>query len=400
MVRLFTPSSIMTTRRVLLFAISLLLSPSPLFSLLRGNSVHNTNTFSFLADAQSTGNINGIHTVYAGDQYADCTGFFCFSGPNWGSNGKCDIIGSRSMGEARAREKQQLVLFILSPDSYFLFFYLLTVEITFWFNNITLPFTPSLTSIQNAKTHTTRHDMMRATPGQFSWQVKVTFSQSAATYSGGSCFANTVEYYDWNKLWGKGRCGYTHNHQLDSDRFVWRRLQNLHTSAPNCGGNVANCSGIQLGTYSYDNGVTPYPNENWALSKTFSTILQPDVAYILRMDSYSNGTVVHSIISSLDETLLESKTNVHSNLCVNYEQGAVLGLYFGGTCAAPQDITVKYETVSGPTNAPSVSPTRLPSSTIITASPTKQVSSKPTLKPTTTKSPTRKPTRRPTRKPK
>lgn len=38
-----------------------------------------------------TSNIDGIHTVYAGDQYADCTGLFCFSGPNWGSNGKHDI---------------------------------------------------------------------------------------------------------------------------------------------------------------------------------------------------------------------------------------------------------------------------------------------------------------------
>ena len=241
-------------------------------------------------------------------------------------------------------------------------------------------------------------------PGQVSWQVKVTFGQSAATYNGGSCFANTVEYYDWNKLWGKGRCGYTHNHQLDSDRFVWRRLQKLHTSSPNCAAsNVANCSGIQLGTYSYDNGVTPYPNENWALSKTFSTILQPDVAYILKMDSYANGTVVHSILSSTDYTLLESKSNVHSNLCANYEQGAVLGLYFGGTCAAPQDITVKYETVlSGPTNPPSAIPTRSPSTS--TASPTKLVvvTSKPTLKPTTTtttKSPTRNPTRKPTRNP-
>jgi hypothetical protein len=235
--------------------------------------------------------------------------------------------------------------------------------------------------------------------GQFSWQVKVTFSQSAANYNGGSCFAKPVEYYDWNKLWGKGRCGYTHNHQLDSDRFVWRRLQNLYTAAPNCGG-VANCSGIQLGTYSYDNGVTPYPNENWELSKTFTTILQPDVGYILKMESYANGTVVHSISSSTN-TLLESKSNVHSNLCTNYEQGAVLGLYFGGTCSAPQDITVKYETVSGPTNSPSATPTRSPSST---SSPTKQavVTAKPTLKPTNTKSPTRKPTRKPqpTRRPK
>ena len=75
-------------------------------------------------DAVETDNINGIHTVYAGDHFADrfdC-GFFCLGGPNWGNN------------------------------------------------------------------------------GQQAWYVKVTFPESAATYSGGSCFADTVEYYDWNKV--------------------------------------------------------------------------------------------------------------------------------------------------------------------------------------------------------
>jgi hypothetical protein len=36
--------------------------------------------------------------------------------------------------------------------------------------------------------------------GEQSWSVKVTFSDSAASYSGGSCFADTVEFYDWNKV--------------------------------------------------------------------------------------------------------------------------------------------------------------------------------------------------------
>ena len=218
--------------------------------------------------------------------------------------------------------------------------------------------------------------------GQFSWSVQVTFGQSAASYNGTSCFANTVEYYDWNKLWGKARCGYTHSHQQDSDRFVWRRLQNFH-NPENCG-NVPNCSGIQLATYSYDAGDEPYINENWNLSNTFSTILQPDVAYILGMESFSNGTVLHSLRSA-DGASLESKTNIHSNLCSNYEQGTVLGLYFGGNCAAPQDITVKYVAVAGPTSSPSQGPTRSPASTgIPTGSPT----SIPTLR-----SPTRKPTK-------
>lgn len=41
-----------------------------------------------VADAQSTDNINNAHTVIAGDHYADCTSSFCFTGPNWGDNGK------------------------------------------------------------------------------------------------------------------------------------------------------------------------------------------------------------------------------------------------------------------------------------------------------------------------
>lgn len=226
--------------------------------------------------------------------------------------------------------------------------------------------------------------------------MKATFSQSAASYRGGSCFSNTVEYYDWNKLWGKARCGYSHNHQQDSDRFVWRRLQDYHSPA-NCGG-LANCTGIQIGTYSYDDGTTPYPNENWALSKTFTTILQPDVAFILGMESFADGTVLHSLYTE-DWALLESKTNAHSNLCTNYEQGSVLGLYFGGTCTAPDDITVTYEAMAegppdgttGPSTSPTGSPSRLPTMAP-TGSPTAPTNM-PTSSPT---APTRPPTIAPT----
>ena len=192
-------------------------------------------------------------------------------------------------------------------------------------------------------------------------------------------------------MWGKARCGGLH--QQDSDRFVWRRLQNYHTPA-NCGG-MANCSGIQLATYSYDNGSVPYTNENWDLSKTFSTILQPSVAYILGMESFINGSVVHTLSSS-NGTLLESKTNVHSNLCTtNYQSGAVLGLYFGGTCTAPQAISVKYETIATTTVNPTQGPTRSPANTVSsTALPTTRKPS--TRSPTTTRRPS---TRRPTKKP-
>ena len=69
-------------------------------------------------------NINGVHTVYAGQHFADTTCTF----PTWCSGND-------------------------------------------WGNN-----------------------------GQPSWHVKVTFSESAVSYSGGSCFADTLQYYDWNKV--------------------------------------------------------------------------------------------------------------------------------------------------------------------------------------------------------
>ena len=180
------------------------------------------------------------------------------------------------------------------------------------------------------------------------WFTKVTFPDAAADYGpGSSCFDNdSVEYYDWNKLIGKARCN--GSHQNDSDRFVWRRLQDMH-SAPNCGsGDTPDCRGIQIATYSYDGGTKPFPNENWELSRTFSTILEPEKPYILGMESFSDGSVVHYLYTENWE-LLETQTNQHSNLCPSdYNQGSVLGLYFGGTCTAPQDISVTYEAVEEP----------------------------------------------------
>lgn len=59
------------------------------------------------------------------------------------------------------------------------------------------------------------------------WNVTISLSASTATYD---C-SNTSTYmcldpswvYDYNKLWGKSRCGYADGHHQDSDRFVWRR---------------------------------------------------------------------------------------------------------------------------------------------------------------------------------
>ena len=214
------------------------------------------------------------------------------------------------------------------------------------------------------------------------WFTKVTFPDAAADYGpGSSCFDNnSVEYYDWNKSVGKARCN--GNHQNDSDRFVWRRLQDIH-GAPNCGDDTPDCRGIQIATYSYDGGTKPFPNENWELSRTFSHILQPKIPYILGMESFSDGRVVHTLHDD-NWTLLETQTNQHSNLCPsNYEVGNVLGLYFGGTCTAPQDVTVTYEAVEEPEITTSTS--TLATTTSITTS---EASTTSTTLPQTTSSTT------------
>ena len=195
------------------------------------------------------------------------------------------------------------------------------------------------------------------TNGDALWYNRVTFSRAAAEYSGGSCFASTIEHLDWNKLWGKARCGYTHSHHQDSDRFVWRRLQSEHTPS-NCAGQT-NCYGIQVATYSYDAGTKPYSQDNWRLLREFKTILQPEIQYGLGMESFANGSVAYSLLDS-QGILLEQIVNQHENLCSKFQQGLIHGLYFGGTCRAPLDIMVTY--AQGLAPAPSSGPTTAPTS--------------------------------------
>lgn len=54
--------------------------------------------------------------------------------------------------------------------------------------------------------------------------VQIRFEASAAVYA---CNCTAEPYpgcmSSWNKLWGSSRCGFSHPHHEDSDRFVWRR---------------------------------------------------------------------------------------------------------------------------------------------------------------------------------
>jgi hypothetical protein len=72
--------------------------------------------------------------------------------------------------------------------------------------------------------------------------MSVRFDRNTVNYKCGcssepfpSCMAS------WNKLWGSSRCGYTHPHHQDSDRFVWRR----HNATSDL---------VEIAAYSYDSG--------------------------------------------------------------------------------------------------------------------------------------------------
>jgi hypothetical protein len=104
---------------------------------------------------------------------------------------------------------------------------------------------------------------------------------------------------------------------------------------------------IQLAAYSYDYGIAPYTGDNPNLLKEFKTVIYPEKKYRFNIDMFENGTSVFSLfevnIDGLSESFLESESVLHSNTCVdNYYEGTVDGLYFGGTCASPVELTVVY----------------------------------------------------------
>lgn len=177
---------------------------------------------------------------------------------------------------------------------------------------------------------------------QKDWYVTAILPRAAAIYD---C-TNTTTYscedpvymYDWNKLWGKARCGYTHDHHEDSDRFVFRKC-----SDASCAGYIPKEERIEIGAYSYDGGVAPYTGENPNLMKTFTTTILPNIPYQYRMIMEETGLSTF-ILNDADGNELERQTVQHKVTCTsNYFEGTVDGLYFGGTCAAPTELVVLYE---------------------------------------------------------
>lgn len=160
---------------------------------------------------------------------------------------------------------------------------------------------------------------------------------------------------NWNKLWGKGRCGFFNHHHQDSDRFVWRA-----TTVPKVG------NMIQIAAYAYDLGRIPYKAENTGvLLKEFRTLLNTSMEYTFRLELDTTCTryMLYNGGAVIANQLLEELEVFHSNNCSNYNEGPLLNFYFGGSCAAPSNVTCCYRCPDNIPNCqlPPVFPTTAPS---------------------------------------
>jgi len=175
---------------------------------------------------------------------------------------------------------------------------------------------------------------------QTEWSVTVAMGDSCALYNSSSTCDDTAWYGDWNKLWGKTRCGYMHDNHKDSDRFVWRRC-----SDPTCALFVDDgVPRIALAAYSYDNGVAPYTQEggDLGLLQPFTYTLLANTPYLLGMSMDASGLTTFTISDSAG-TLKDAVMVQHLTTCPDdYFEGTVNGLYFGGDCTAPVDVVVSY----------------------------------------------------------
>jgi len=173
--------------------------------------------------------------------------------------------------------------------------------------------------------------------------VLVKLSLSAATYNCSNTNTYTCEdttgwMYDWNKLWGKSRCGDYASYHINSDRFVYRRC-----SDSSCDGYIENENRIQLGAYSYDDSNKPYDGLHPDLMKTFTNTIKPDQYYNLTLVMSESG--LSSFILSdpyNNNEMIETQYITHNKTCSNYSKGLLAGLYFGGTCTASSEIVVHY----------------------------------------------------------
>jgi len=146
----------------------------------------------------------------------------------------------------------------------------------------------------------------------------------------------------WNKLYGASRCGYLNHHHKDSDRFVWRRHPNcIKFQNGRVIGEVENCefaNKVQIASYAYDKERKPFQNPD--LLKPFKYLLDVNKYYGFKIIDEIERT--RYLLFDENDKLLESHTILHTK-CSSPFTGYYLGIYFGGFCPAPQDITICYK---------------------------------------------------------
>lgn len=98
---------------------------------------------------------------------------------------------------------------------------------------------------------------------------------------------------------------------------------------------------VQLAAYSYDNGVSPMENPA-EFMKEFATTIETDTEYMLIMSMDDQGLTTFTLASAAGK-MIESQYVQHTITCPDdYFKGTVQGLYFGGTCRAPEDVVIYY----------------------------------------------------------
>ena len=95
---------------------------------------------------------------------------------------------------------------------------------------------------------------------------------------------------------------------------------------------------VQVAAYAYDDGHIPY--QNASLLHIFPTLLNIEAVYTLTLN-FNPVNTVYTIWDAAGTTVLEQFTMKHRS-CNNYQQGYGLGLYFGGQCPAPQQVSICY----------------------------------------------------------
>jgi hypothetical protein len=101
---------------------------------------------------------------------------------------------------------------------------------------------------------------------------------------------------------------------------------------------------VQIAAYAYDMGHLPYQNSS--LLTIFNTLLDVTAEYTFSIQFGPTWSIYNlHTAKSQGMKLLESNTIEHT-YCEEYGKGYNLGLYFGGECPAPCDITCCYDDYS------------------------------------------------------